>query len=136
MTGDEAGVATTPPPTVALVGRQNVGKSTLANRLVGRRAAIAHETPGVTRDRVEMDATWRGRTFRLVDTGGYVTRARGVDASVGARPYFVMEYVRGDPLTTFADAHKLALESRLQLFIQVVKFDVNILTFLVCYICL
>src|SRR4029079_2929923 len=57
-------------PLVALVGRQNVGKSTLVNRLVGRRAAIAHETPGVTRDRVEMDATWRGRTVRLVDTGG------------------------------------------------------------------
>jgi GTP-binding protein len=67
------------------VGRQNVGKSTLANRLVGRRAAIAHETPGVTRDRVEMDATWRGRTVRLVDTGGFVARARGVDASVTAQ---------------------------------------------------
>jgi GTPase len=85
VTGEEAGAAATAPPIVALVGRQNVGKSTLANRLVGRRAAIAHETPGVTRDRVEMDATWRGRTVRLVDTGGYVTRARGVDASVGAQ---------------------------------------------------
>jgi GTPase len=83
---DDGGAATaTVPPVVALVGRQNVGKSTLANRLVGRRAAIAHETPGVTRDRVEMDATWRGRTVRLVDTGGWVPRARGVDASVGAQ---------------------------------------------------
>jgi GTPase len=70
-------------PLVALVGRQNVGKSTLANRLVGRRAAIAHESPGVTRDRVELEVTWRGKSFRLVDTGGFVSRARGMDASVG-----------------------------------------------------
>jgi GTP-binding protein len=69
-------------PVVALVGRQNVGKSTLANRLFGRREAIAHESPGVTRDRVELLAAWRGRTFRLVDTGGYVHAARGIDAEV------------------------------------------------------
>jgi GTPase len=69
-------------PTVALVGRQNVGKSTLANRLLGRREAIAHETPGVTRDRVELEATWRGRAFRIVDTGGYVHAARGIDVEV------------------------------------------------------
>jgi GTPase len=68
------------PPVVALVGRQNVGKSTLANRLLGRREAIAHETPGVTRDRVELEAAWRGRRFRLVDTGGYLRRATGVEA--------------------------------------------------------
>jgi GTP-binding protein len=69
-------------PAVALVGRQNVGKSTLANRLLGRREAIAHETPGVTRDRVELETAWRGRRFRLVDTGGYVHGARGIDAEV------------------------------------------------------
>jgi len=67
---------------VALLGRQNVGKSTLANRLVGRRVAIAHETPGVTRDRIDLPVSWRGRTFRLLDTGGFVRRARGIDASV------------------------------------------------------
>lgn len=72
-------------PTVALLGRQNVGKSTLANRLTGRRAAIAHETPGVTRDRIDLPVTWRGRTFRLLDTGGFVRRARGIDASVAAQ---------------------------------------------------
>ena len=69
-------------PTVAVVGRQNVGKSTLANRLFGRREAIAHESPGVTRDRVELEAEWRGRRFRVVDTGGFAAKARGVDALV------------------------------------------------------
>lgn len=68
--------------TVAIVGRQNVGKSTLVNRLVGGREAIAHEQPGVTRDRVELETAWRGRTIRFVDTGGYVSRARGIEAQV------------------------------------------------------
>ena len=67
-------------PTVAVMGRQNVGKSTLVNRLFGGRQAIAHETPGVTRDRVEVEAAWRGRRFRLVDTGGYARRAIGIEA--------------------------------------------------------
>jgi GTPase len=69
-------------PVVAVVGRQNVGKSTLANRLFGRREAIAHENPGVTRDRVELEAEWRGRRFRVVDTGGFAAKARGVDVLV------------------------------------------------------
>ena len=69
-------------PIVAVVGRQNVGKSTLANRLFGRREAIAHESPGVTRDRVELEAEWGGRRFRVVDTGGFAAKARGVDALV------------------------------------------------------
>jgi GTP-binding protein len=72
-------------PTVALVGRQNVGKSTLVNRLFGRREAIAHEQPGVTRDRVELETHWRGRVFRLVDTGGFSRGARGIEALVSAQ---------------------------------------------------
>jgi GTP-binding protein len=67
---------------VAIVGRQNVGKSTLLNRLLGALEAIADREPGVTRDRLEVPVAWRGRTFVAVDTGGYVQRPRGVEALV------------------------------------------------------
>ncbi|HSL12164.1 MAG TPA: ribosome biogenesis GTPase Der [Actinomycetota bacterium] len=67
-------------PSIAVVGRQNVGKSTLVNRLFGRRATIAHGMPGVTRDRLELEASWNGRTFGLVDTAGYVHGAQGIEA--------------------------------------------------------
>ncbi|MFL5766539.1 MAG: ribosome biogenesis GTPase Der [Actinomycetota bacterium] len=70
-------------PKVAVVGRQNVGKSTLVNRLHGRRETIADELPGVTRDRVEVEASWGGRTFSLVDTGGYLRGATGIERLVG-----------------------------------------------------
>ena len=78
-------------PAVAVIGRQNVGKSTLVNRLFGRREAIAHETPGVTRDRVEIETSWRGRSFRLVDTGGYLDRATGIEALVSAQAQRAVE---------------------------------------------
>jgi GTP-binding protein len=71
-----------PIPIVAVVGRPNVGKSTLVNRLLGRRQAVVEDVPGVTRDRVAYDAEWRGRVFTLVDTGGWQPAALGLQAQV------------------------------------------------------
>jgi GTPase len=72
-------------PVVAIVGRPNVGKSTLLNRVVGHRAAIVEERPGVTRDRKDVDADWLGRSFRLVDTGGWMARGNSLDEKVSAQ---------------------------------------------------
>ena len=72
-------------PVLAIVGRPNVGKSALVNRILGRREAVVEDTPGVTRDRVSYQAEWNGRKFTLVDTGGWEPDARGIDASVAAQ---------------------------------------------------
>ncbi len=72
-------------PLVAIVGRPNVGKSTLVNRILGRREAVVEDVPGVTRDRVTYEANWRGRSFVLVDTGGWEPDALGLQAEVSAQ---------------------------------------------------
>jgi GTP-binding protein len=71
-----------PMPVVAVAGRPNVGKSTLVNRLLGRRVAIAHQSSGVTRDRLELPVRWGGRSFLVVDTGGIAGRPSGIEAKV------------------------------------------------------
>jgi GTP-binding protein len=78
-------------PRIAVVGRQNVGKSTLVNRLFGKREAIAHDDPGVTRDRIELETTWNGKRFGLVDTAGYLHRAKGVEALAGRQAIRAMD---------------------------------------------
>ena len=74
-----------PQPVLAVVGRPNVGKSTLVNRILGRREAVVEDVPGVTRDRVTYDAQWRGRRFTVVDTGGWDPDAVGIQKAVAAQ---------------------------------------------------
>lgn len=72
-------------PVLAIVGRPNVGKSALVNRILGRREAVVEDTPGVTRDRVSYKAEWADRFFTIVDTGGWEPDAKGINASVAAQ---------------------------------------------------
>ena len=85
MTAEHVEPETGPVPVLAVVGRPNVGKSTLVNRILGRREAVVEDVPGVTRDRVSYDATWNGRAFTVVDTGGWDPDARGLAERIAAQ---------------------------------------------------
>ncbi|MFK8845788.1 ribosome biogenesis GTPase Der [Streptomyces sp. Ac-502] len=89
--GDIAAAGHGPLPVLAVVGRPNVGKSTLVNRMIGRREAVVEDKPGVTRDRVTYEADWNGRRFKVVDTGGWEQDVLGIDASVAAQAEFAIE---------------------------------------------
>jgi len=93
VTGDDGIVplAEGPQPVVAVIGRPNVGKSTLVNRILGRREAVVEDTPGVTRDRVAYDAEWTGRRFTLVDTGGWEVGASGIHLRVAEQAEVAVE---------------------------------------------
>ncbi len=89
--GDD-GIITMPAlPVLAIVGRPNVGKSALVNRILGRREAVVEDTPGVTRDRVTYKAEWNDKRFTLVDTGGWEPDAAGINASVAAQAEVAVE---------------------------------------------
>jgi GTP-binding protein len=88
---DDDDEALAPPPVVAVVGRPNVGKSTLVNRILGRREAVVQDLPGVTRDRVSYDASWIGRRFVVQDTGGWEPDAKGLQQLVAEQASVAMQ---------------------------------------------
>lgn len=89
-------------PVVAVVGRPNVGKSTLVNRIIGRREAIVEPRPGVTRDRKVVEAEWLGRHFRLLDTGGWIADGDALDSKVSKQSELAM--VQSDIVLLVLDA--------------------------------
>ncbi|NKY57764.1 ribosome biogenesis GTPase Der [Nocardia flavorosea] len=90
LAGDPEVADQAPMPTLAVVGRPNVGKSTLVNRILGRREAVVEDVPGVTRDRVSYEASWAGRRFWVQDTGGWEPDAKGLQQSVARQAELAM----------------------------------------------
>jgi len=95
-------------PIVAILGRPNVGKSTLINRFLGRREAIVEDTPGVTRDRVQYECEWGGRRFMIMDTGGWEAKPDGIAIQVSAGSELAMQ--EADVLCFVVDAQVGALD--------------------------
>jgi GTP-binding protein len=100
-----------PLPVVAIVGRPNVGKSTLVNRFLGRRAAVVQDTPGVTRDRIAYEALWNGKRFTVVDTGGWEPKAVGLAGSIARQAEYAMK--TADVIVLVVDASVGATETDL-----------------------
>ena len=95
-------------PIVAILGRPNVGKSTLINRFIGRREAIVEDTPGVTRDRIQYECEWGGRRFIVMDTGGWEAKPDGISIQVSAGAEIAM--LEADVLAFVVDAQVGALD--------------------------
>jgi len=95
-------------PIVAILGRPNVGKSTLINRFIGRREAIVEDTPGVTRDRVQYECEWGGRRFKVMDTGGWESKPDGISIQISASAELAMQ--EADVLCFVVDAQVGALD--------------------------
>ena len=95
-------------PIVAILGRPNVGKSTLINRFIGRREAIVEDTPGVTRDRIQYECEWGGRRFIIMDTGGWESKPDGISVQVSASAELAMG--EADVLCFVVDAQVGALD--------------------------
>ncbi|WP_328392530.1 ribosome biogenesis GTPase Der [Nocardia sp. NBC_00416] len=102
LAGDAEADDHRPMPTLAVVGRPNVGKSTLVNRILGRREAVVEDVPGVTRDRVSYEATWAGRRFWVQDTGGWEPDAKGLQQSVARQAELAMN--TADAIVLVVDA--------------------------------
>ena len=100
-------------PVVAVIGRPNVGKSTLVNRILGRRAAVVQDKPGVTRDRVRYQAQWTGKDFLLMDTGGWELGVQGLDQMVAAQAEVSLQYA--DAVLFVTDAQVGATETDMQI---------------------
>src|SRR3954468_6829869 len=109
--GADLGEPTGPLPVVAVVGRPNVGKSTLVNRFIGRRAAVVQDVPGVTRDRIPYQALWNGKNFTVVDTGGWEPKATGMAAAIARQAEYAMK--TADVIVLVVDASVGATETDL-----------------------
>lgn len=100
-------------PVLAVIGRPNVGKSTLVNRILGRRAAVVQDQPGVTRDRVRYQAQWAGKDFQLLDTGGWELGVKGLDQMVAAQAEASIQFA--DAVLFVTDAQVGATETDMQI---------------------
>jgi GTP-binding protein len=107
-----------PLPVLAIVGRPNVGKSTLVNRILGRREAVVQDTPGVTRDRVSYEANWSGRRFMVMDTGGWEVDVSGLDKRVAEQAEIAVELA--DAIVFVVDA-TVGLTDTDEAFVRVLR---------------